>query len=66
MTKLLKQIINTTLHGIDIWELKEWCNGHDKNDIDISDDGGEPPNDNDYDEPQPQNTNPIIAHPFTF
>ncbi len=55
-----------TLHGTNIWELREWRNGHDENDIDISDDGGEPPNDNDYHEPQPQNTNPIIVCHFTF
>jgi hypothetical protein len=35
------------------WVEKKY-NGDDDNDIDINDDGGEAPNDNDYHEPQPK------------
>jgi nitrous oxide reductase len=51
--KMLKVNIITTLHGIDIQKTKKQCCGNDDNHIDISNDGGEGPND-DYHELQPQ------------
>jgi hypothetical protein len=54
MIKHSKWNIITTLHGTDTLELKEWHNGDDDNGIDINDDGGKAPNENDYHEPQPK------------
>jgi hypothetical protein len=50
--KMLKVNIITTLYGIDIRETKKQHHGNDDNDTNISNDGGEAPND-DYNELQP-------------
>jgi len=51
--KMLKVNIIATLHGTDIPKTKKQHLGNDDNDIDISNDGREAPND-DYHELQPQ------------
>jgi hypothetical protein len=54
VTKHSKWNIITTFHGTNISEPKEQHNGDDDNRIDINDDGGKAPNENDYHEPQPK------------
>ncbi len=46
------------------FEVEERCNDDDQ-DTYINNDGGNAPNDNDYHEPQPQDTNPIIGYAST-
>jgi hypothetical protein len=60
VTKQMGQNIITTLRGTYILEVEEWCNDDDE-DTYVNNDGGDAPNDNDYHEPQPQDTNPIIG-----
>ncbi len=48
------------MHKTNISKTKDQHNGNDNNDIDISDDGGEAPNDNDNHK-QLQNVDPTIS-----
>jgi hypothetical protein len=52
------------VHKTNISKIEERHNGNDNNDIDISDDGGEAPNDNN-DHKQPQNVDLAINRPST-
>jgi hypothetical protein len=52
------------VHETNISETEKQHNGNDNNDTDISDDGGEAPNDSN-DHKQPQNVDPAIGCPST-
>jgi hypothetical protein len=63
--KCLGRNIITTLHGTNISKAKEGHNDDDDdNDTNILDELIEAPNDSDYHESQPQNSNPTISHPL--